>query len=98
MSSDFYINYYDLLEADLVESLEIVIEKLTNHDFAGNEHTSWHECQLIKLRDYDYKRACELSSTVAANGNRYLHLSCSGAFRTWLRAYLDDKNIEYVME
>ena len=88
MSSDFYINYTQLKEKELVSELTIETDSWVDYDDAVEERTY----NVMQFVGYKYTREVELDKE---SGN--LYLSCSGWFRNWLIKFLDEHEIEYAM-
>ena len=92
MSSDFFINLDELKAAGLVESMEAYREEYTHFQTGKVMHVD--EGTQIKLRGYEYARAC---AVFQSNAPLDLAISCSGRFRTWLGTYLKANNITFEM-
>lgn len=96
MSSDFYINYTQLKEKNLVEG-ELEYDTIVYEPVMEGMEPESVDYTYVQFVGYPYKRDCELSTVPGDDGDTYLRISCGGTFRTWLKQFLEDNNVKHEM-
>lgn len=91
MSTDFFINLNDLYAADVIEDLfEETID--ISHPHNDGEYKEF-KGTFIRFYQYPYLREVEIHEE--NNGEKFIHISCGGPFRIWLKEFLESNKISY---